>query len=321
MKKKQLFIFFSIFILLSTTGCDKFSFLEDYFPSLKKNKKEKVVQKENIKSGQNEPVKKETIVSAKPEAPLAKNVLVKMGDWTMTIEEFKEKTKGLKEVLPEYDENDPETKKLVLEELIRQQLLVEAAKKRGIDKKETVVAAIEEFKKTLLVRELAVEIAESIVVTDQEAKTFYDENQELFKEPDQWRIREILVDNEARAKELAVALLQGADFAQVARENSIAETASSGGDTGFVVEFEDPKIQNAVFTLEPGSASNVFKGDKGYYIVKLEEKKQGIMQNFEDVKEELKEGLVAMNQQQAIIDYVETLRSEANIEINEDLLK
>ena len=313
MRKSHLFIIFSIFIFALTTGCDKLPFLEDYFPSSEKD------------SVQGEPAKKELPVLAKKVVssvkPKAKNVLASVGDWTITVDEFNEKTKALKEVMPEYDENDLETKKLVLEELVRQQLLVDEALKRGIDKKENVAAALDEFTKTLLVRELAVEIAESITVSDQEAKVFYDENQELFKEPDQWRIREILVDNEGRAKELAVALLQGADFAQVARENSIAQTASKGGDVGFVSEFEDPKVQNTVFTLEQGSASNVFKGDKGYYIVKLEEKKQGVLQSFDDVKEELKQGLVAMNQQQAIIDYVENLRSNANIEINEDLLK
>ena len=309
MKKYQFFMCVIAIVFLTITGCDKLSFLEDYFPSLKKQS----VQKESTK--------KEIVTSPQPAAPLVKNVLAKVGNWTITIDEFKEKTKNLKEVLPEYDENDLETKKLVLEELVRQQLLVEAAEKKGIGKKKNIVDAIEEFKKTLLVRELAVEIAESIVVTDEDAKVFYEENEELFKEPTQWRVREVVVDNEGRAKELAIAILQGVDFAQIARENSIVETASSGGDVGFVAEFEDPKIQNAVLSLEEGSVSNVFKGDKGYCVVKLEEKKEGILQSFDEVKEELKEGLMAMNQQQAIIDYVEALRSKADIEINENLLK
>jgi len=308
-KKYQFFMCVIAIVFLTITGCDKLSFLEDYFPSLKKQS----VQKESTK--------KEIVTSPQPAAPLVKNVLAKVGNWTITIDEFKEKTKNLKEVLPEYDENDLETKKLVLEELVRQQLLVEAAEKKGIGKKKNIVDAIEEFKKTLLVRELAVEIAESIVVTDEDAKVFYEENEELFKEPTQWRVREVVVDNEGRAKELAIAILQGVDFAQIARENSIVETASSGGDVGFVAEFEDPKIQNAVLSLEEGSVSNVFKGDKGYCVVKLEEKKEGILQSFDEVKEELKEGLMAMNQQQAIIDYVEALRSKADIEINENLLK
>ena len=309
MKKYQFFMCVIAIVFLTITGCDKLSFLEDYFPSLKKQ------------SAQKESTKKEIVTSPKAVAPLVKNVLAKVGNWTITIEEFKEKTKNLKEVLPEYDENDLETKKLVLEELVRQQLLVEAAEKKGIGKKKNIVEAMEEFKKTLLVRELAVEIAESIVVTDEDAKVFYEENEELFKEPTQWRVREVVVDNEGRAKELAIAILQGVDFAQIARENSIVETASSGGDVGFVAEFEDPKIQNAVLSLEEGSVSNVFKGDKGYCVVKLEEKKEGILQSFDEVKEELKEGLMAMNQQQAIIDYVEALRSKADIEINENLLK
>jgi len=309
-KKFMLFLFIGfICSILTLTGCDKLSFLEEYFPSLKKKAVQSESKKENVAT------------SSGSRAPMKKNVLARVGGWTITIDEFTEKTKGLKEVLPEYDENDLETKKLVLEELIRQQLLVEAAEKRGIGKKKTIADAVDEFKKTLLVRELAVEIAEKIVVTDADAKTFYKENEELFKEPAQWRIREIVVDNEGKAKELVVNVLQGADFEQIARENSISETAANGGDVGFVVEFADPKVQNTVFTLEEGSISNVFKGDKGYYVIKLEEKEEGLLQSFDEVKEELKEGLAAMNQQQAIIDYVEDLRSKADIEINENLLK
>ncbi len=309
--KSYRFLFIFVFVLsLTTVGCDKLSFLEDYFPSLKKEGT-KTTESAKVRAASN----------TKVEKPLAKDILVKTGSWTMTIQEFDEKLIALKEVLPDFDGKDIEGKKLVLEELIRQQLLVEAAEQKGIDKRKTFLNAIDEARKTFLVRELAVEIAESVKVTDEDAKIFYDENQQLFQEPTQWRIREIIVEDEQKAKDLNIAILQGADFAQVARDNSIVETSSDGGSTGFVAEFEDPKVQNAVFALEIGSISNVFKGDEGFYIIKLEEVKEGVLQKLEDVNEELKEGLMAMNQQQAIVDYVEDLRSKANIEINENLLK
>ncbi|MDP8265708.1 MAG: peptidyl-prolyl cis-trans isomerase [Candidatus Aceula meridiana] len=297
-----LFIFVLVF-----SGCDQISdILGDYFPSMKK---EKIVV-----------IPTEKKIAAKPTI-MTKDTLAKVGSWTITLVEFNEKLKNLKEVLPEYDGKDVETKKLVLEELVRQQLLVKAAEEKGIQNKKEIKAAMDEFRKTLLVRELAVQLTENVKATEQDAKDFYAENEDMFREVPQWRIREILVPDEAKAKELLIGLLQGEDFATLATANSITTSAANGGDIGFVSEFADPQVQNMVFSLEPGSTSSVFKGEKGYYIIKLEEQKGGELQPLETVKQELIEGLTAMKQQEAVVGYIEKLKSQTDVQINEDLLK
>jgi len=296
-----------LFVVLIFSGCDKVSsFLGDYFPAMKK---EKAVA-----------VPTEKISVAKP-AVMTKDTLAKVGNWSITLAEFNEKLANLKEALPEYDVKDLETKKLVLEELVRQQLLVKAAEEKGIQNKKEIKDALDEFRKTLLVRELATQLTENIQATEQEAKDFYAENEDLFKAVPQWRIREIVVSDEARAKELLIGLLQGEDFSAVAQANSSSPTALKGGDTGFVSEFADPQVQNMVLSLEPGSISSVFKGEEGYYIIKLEEQKGGELQPLEEVKQDLIEGLTAMKQQEAVVGYIEELKSKAGVQINEDLLK
>ncbi len=307
--KKNGFFLIGFICVACLTGCDKLSFLGDYFPSLK----EKSSQKESMGGA--------TTPTVKTKSKMTKDTLVKVDNWTLTIGEFNEKLKNLKEVLPDFNENDLETKQLILEELIRQQLLVKNAQAKGISREKNVIAAMDEFKKTLLVRELASKLIGDINITDKEAKEFYNENEELFQEQTEWKIREIVVSNEEKAKEIAISLLQGGDFSQAARDYSISATASKGGDLGFVVQFEDPKVKNAVIMLEEGAVSNVFKGDKGYYIVMLEEKRGGTLRGFEEVKADLKEGLLSMKQQQTIVDYVEELRAKASIKINENLLK
>ena len=302
MRKLYPVIGFVVFAL-AFSGCDKIPFLQEYFPSSK------------------EEAASPTTTPAAPTASIPKNVLVRVGSWSLTEAEFNEKLKNLKEVLPDFDINDSEAKKLVLEELVRQQLLVADAEAKGIGKEKNISQAVEEFRKTLLVQELAVKLTENIKATEQDAQDFYQENEDLFRDLMQWRIREIVVPTEEKAKELLIGLLQGQDFATVARLNSTSETAAKGGDTGLVSEFQDPQVQNAVLTLEIGGTSSVFKGAKGFYIIKLEEKKGGELKAFDEVQQELVEGLTAMKQQEALLAHIEELKSKADVFINENLLK
>lgn len=313
--KLAMFISFVCVICLSVTGCDKMTFLSDYFPSLKKSDKSEAV----------------TTDAATTNLPTAasKDVLVKINGWILTVQEFNDKILALKQVMGDFDDKDIENRKAILDELIRQQLLVGEAEKKGIAKSKDVVAALDEYRKTLLVQQLAKGLVDSIQVTDKDVEDFYTDpkNQDLFRQPYQWRLREVVVADEARAKELLASLAQGADFAEIARANSIVGTAANGGDTGLLLEIEDPKVQNMVLTLDVGETSGVFKGTQGFYIIKLEEQKGGDMEKLETIKatpedyDQLKQYVLAMKRQQVVVDYIDELKTKTNIVINENLLK
>lgn len=313
--KNMFFLGFILAFGIVSAGCDKLSFLGDYFPSLKK--------KADVAAATTE-VPTQTTSSAS-----SKDVLAKIDGWTLTVQEFNEKVAALKQVMGDFDDKDIENKKAILDELVRQQLLVNEAEKKGIAKNKDVVTAIDEYRKTLLVQQLAKGLVDDIQVTDKDVEDFYNDpkNQDLFRQPYQWRLREIVVADEAKAKELLAALAQGADFAEIARSNSTAATAANGGDTGLVGEFEDPKVQNIVLTLDAGETSGVFKGSQGYYIVKLEEKMGGDMEKLETIKakaedyDQLKQYVLAMKRQQVVTEYIDGLKAKTNIVINEDLLK
>ena len=268
---------------------------------------------------------------AAKEAPAAtsKEVLAKVGDWTLTLAQYNEKIAVLKEAMGDFDQNDPKIKQAILDELINQQILVKEAEQKGLDREKEVASAVEEYRKTLIVQRLAKGLVDNIQVTDQDVEEFYKnkDNEELFMKPEEWRVREIVVADEAKAKELLVSVLQGADFAEIAKANSTSATAANGGDIGFVADFEDPQVANVVLTLEPGQTSSVFKGKNGFYIVKLEEKRGGDMELLETIKakpeeyEQLKQYVLSMKRQKVVTDYIEAAKKKANIVINQDLLK
>lgn len=299
----------SALLLVSVSGCDKLSFLSDYVPFLKAKAK---------------PAAETTSSSTSPtgETAVAADVVAKVGNWTLTADEFNEKLKAIKEVIPDYDTSTVESKKLVLDELVRQQLLVQDAESRGIAQEKDIKTALDEFRRSLLMQEVATRVTSSIAVTDQQAEEYYNQNKDVFSEPGEWRLREIMVPTQEEAKEILSQLYQaGADFGSVAQARSKAASAAQGGDLGFIKEFKFPQMQTAVSILNTGDISSVFKGPDGYYIVKLEEKKGGNPQSFAVVKEEIKNGLTLMEQQQAILKYIDELKSKTTIVTNEELLK
>src|SRR5262249_41658974 len=89
---------------------------------------------------------------------------------------------------------------------------------------------------------------------------------------EQIHVRHILVYTEDRANELLAQLKAGANFADLARANSI-DTASAplGGDLGwaskgvYVAEFE-----NAIWAAQPGQVLGPIKTAFGYHLVQIE---------------------------------------------------
>ena len=299
-RNTKFLLILTCFVLIVATGCDKIPFLSKYFPAQKKEEKQVVVETKE---------------------PITGDVLARVNDWTLTANEFNEKLDGLKEAIPDYNIDDLDSKKLVLEELVRQELLVQDAEQRGIANEKDIAESVKEFRKTLLVREVASRITGNITVDDAEAEIYYNENKDLFADDTQWQIREIVVPSQAEANEILIELLKGADFATMATQRSKSASAPKGGDMGMVDKFLFPQMESAVATLDKGALSSVFKGPEGYYIAKLEDKKGGTPKEFSEVKEEIKTGLTLLKQQQEILKYIEKLKEGAKIEIHEELLR
>ena len=213
-----------------------------------------------------------------------------------------------------------DAKKLVLETLVRQQLLVSEAEKVGLTNQKDIQAAVEEFRRTLIVQEIVKNLVRDIKVSDEEASAFYEAQKAVLVEPAQWHLCSIIADSQLKANELSTQLLQGADFAEIAKQNSIGDNAAQGGDLGFISEAPFPEMQNAVASLNAGEISSVFKGPQGFYIVKVEEKKDGAPIPFEEIKKDIIENQLMLKQQQVILDYVEKLKGQTKVEIREDLL-
>lgn len=261
-----------------------------------------------------------SVVKTDPNASLPKDMLASVGDWTLSLKEFNQRVEGIKKAIPEFDATKADAKRMVLDELIRQQLLVQEARQQKLDRGQDIKDAVKDFENTLLVQELVSNLTKEVKATEQEAKDYFDKNADLFVKPVEKQLREIVVPTEVEAKDILVQVLQGADFAQTARERSKAKSAASGGDLGFVTDAPFAQMQTVVAGLAKGSVSSVFQGPEGFYIVKVEDTRGGDKVAFEDIKEDLVQGLSIQKQQQIVLEKLADVAKKVNVKVNVELI-
>ncbi len=126
-----------------------------------------------------------------------------------------------------------------------------------------------------------------------------------------------------KASELLEKIRQGADFAELAREHSDDPgSAEKGGDLGWfghrgmAKEFAD-----AAFALQPGEVSNLVESPFGFHIIKAEDKRIELPEDFEDNKQRYISQQQSYRADEAWNQYRRNLRQQANIKIHDPELQ
>ncbi|MHB8793377.1 MAG: peptidyl-prolyl cis-trans isomerase [Thermoleophilia bacterium] len=176
----------------------------------------------------------------------------------------------------------------------------------------------DQIRKSLLFQKLYPEVTkEAAPVTDEQALKYYNENPTQFQQPEMKTVSHILVADEATANAVKARLDAGEDFATVAKEVSTDPgSKEKGGDlgevpasgSGFVPEFE-----TAMNGLAVGQVSAPVKSSFGYHIIKVTAVKPAGTQTFDEVKEELKQGLAMENQRTAFEAWFEGVKGNYEV--------
>lgn len=124
--------------------------------------------------------------------------------------------------------------------------------------------------------------------TEEELKAEYDAR--IAEAPKQeFHARHILVDDEAKAKELITKLDGGASFEQLAKDNSKDGSSTEGGDLGWFNPNQMVKpFSDAVQQLEVGKyTATPVQSEFGWHVIKLEEKRATAPPPYDSVKAQL----------------------------------
>ncbi|SVB07284.1 uncharacterized protein METZ01_LOCUS160138 [marine metagenome] len=152
------------------------------------------------------------------------------------------------------------------------------------------------------------DIEEQEAADDETLRSLYDEDKELFTNPEQRSAQHILVEERELAESLLVEIQQGADFSELARIHSIdTSTKDSGGDLGyFERDIMVPEFDKVVFKMGIGELSKVVETDFGFHIIKLTEIQLENIKSFEESREQL----VLLHQKKAAQQKLYSLQEE-----------
>ena len=164
------------------------------------------------------------------------------------------------------------------------------------------------------------------VVTEAEAETFYKDQPSLFEAPESVHARHVLIgcspdatdatkaEKKALAESTRKRLLEGADFAAVAKECSDCTSKEQGGDLGTFSRGKTVKeFEEAAFSQETNAIGPVVESRYGYHIIQVLQHDKAGKKAFEEVKSELMAFLGKKKQQENVSLYIEGLKQKAQI--------
>lgn len=187
-----------------------------------------------------------------------------------------------------------------------------------------------DLEKTLLRDKLFAKLMAGQEPTEDDAKKYYEENKDKYKQKEQIDAQHILFktdkdtpDAEKKkkldlAKKVFKEAQKGADFTELAKKHSEGPTAQKGGDLGtfsrgrMVKQFED-----AAFAAKPGTIVGPVETQFGFHIIKVNEKLPEVQKPYDDVKESILTSLRARQKSKASRELLDKLRADAKIEVLE----
>jgi peptidyl-prolyl cis-trans isomerase SurA len=216
----------------------------------------------------------------------------------------------------EYKANIMKESNIETEEEFQRQLELAGMKESDLQK---------QFEEGLLVQEIRrMEVDSKISINEPELNKYYRDHISEYTEPAKVRLREIVVRFEEggeeaameRARRLLQDIQQGADFAEVARLHSDADSREAGGDLGFFEkrELAEP-LAEVAFQLAPGEVSDIIRFESSLRIIRVEEKTEESTMTLDSVRKEIGDALFQEKLQERSQRYLRQLREQAIIEI------
>ncbi|MFH0764446.1 MAG: peptidyl-prolyl cis-trans isomerase [Candidatus Omnitrophota bacterium] len=245
-------------------------------------------------------------------------VLARVSNKFITVKDFKAR---IAKIPPYYRNIVEKDKKKYLDEVMIQMLCYEEAVREGIGRDKEIQEVINEARKKILIAKLIKdEVEDRMSVSEDEIRNFFETHRDEFKAPELWRASHILVNDEKEASGLADELARGASFEDLARKHSTDATASRGGDVGYFRRGQVvPDFEKACIKLNVGETSPIIRTQFGYHIIKLTDRKDPGLQNYEEAKGSIENELKRKKRSDLFNKLVLKLKSKYGVEVKEDV--
>ena len=200
----------------------------------------------------------------------------------------------------------------LLRRLINGSLIVQEARRIGLDDLQEIKKMVETFSSVTLREELMEKQVQKVQVDQKEVEKLY---KELTKE---WKISSILVEKEDVAKKMTEEMKAGKSFDELSKE-SVAAGKAKRGEQGEYLKVKDihPEVVKVVSKMKVGSISPAIDIKSGFVILRLED-----VRNTKDPEamKQAKDEALKRKKVQVLKDYSQALIKKY-AKVNEDVLR
>jgi peptidyl-prolyl cis-trans isomerase C len=229
---------------------------------------------------------------------------------------------AVKQAIAQGNPDTPQLREAVKSQLIARELFVQEAAKQKLDKDPQVLAAAEEAKRNAMLQKYLQGQIQVKQVTEEDVKAHYEKAKAALGAKE-FQLRAIMLNSEQRAREVRDQAVKGKDFAELARQWSLAPSATRGGELGWV-SFKTPAkdgetqglplpIAQAVEKLQKGKVTEPVAVQNTWWLVRLEDVRATKAPTFDQAKPNIYRMLQAKELERATGELFARLSKSATI--------
>jgi len=277
----------------------------------------------------------------------------------ITLASFQEKLYAFlqhyRELITTDEEQLGEIKGIVINQLIEEELIAQEASRKGIQVSEeelesniaesltsTAMSNIETYfkssnisgeewksrlRKYLVQKKLIKEeVIDKIPITKREIKSYYQKNGKDFTIPQAIKTRNITLSTEDEAMAIHAQLMRRNNFKELIRHHSISPDKLLDGDLGYISKGDlTEEMENEIFkkkfkTFRP-KYTDVVRSQDGFHIFRLEKYRPSKRSSLDEARPKIKQILIEQKWDDYYIQWIERLRKEATITIDQAMLQ
>jgi peptidyl-prolyl cis-trans isomerase C len=205
-----------------------------------------------------------------------------------------------------------------LKELVDHEMLLQEARRQGLDLDDAIRDRVRRYKEKLLIDELLKDRMKTTVeLTKEELDRYYEQHASELLTPLKVRVAQMLLPNYPAAKDLETQVNRGGDFGKFAQRYSIDyKTKAKGGDLGpYRKGLVIPEVDDAIRTLKPGMISAPIKAESGYYLVMITALEPEIIQADLAKRERLRQELLYLKRKQYFDSVIAEIKGKAVVRL------
>ncbi|MEO8408362.1 MAG: peptidylprolyl isomerase [Oxalobacteraceae bacterium] len=215
-----------------------------------------------------------------------------------------------KQLASQGQQDSPQLRAMIKEELINREILIQEADKRGLGTSADVKNQVEIARQSIVIRALVADFIKKNPVSAADIKAEYDKFKTQAGDKE-YHVRHILVEKEDDAKAIIAKLKAGSKFEDMAKQSKDPGSADKGGDLDWATPASYVKpFSDAMVALQKGQITETpVKSQFGYHVIKLEDVRAAKVPALEEIKGQIGETL----QQQKLQVFQQELRKKATV--------